>query len=81
MATVSDANSFRSKKRKINHQTSMDIGQSRQCLIFGHMGTVLIIILLKNRKLTDIGRRSMSAVGQYRTVKQDKWKRPLSVLT
>ena len=34
-------------------------------------------ILLQNRKFTDIGRRSLSAVGQYRTGKQDKWKRPL----
>ena len=34
-------------------------------------------ILLQNRKLTDIGRRSLSVVGQYRTGKQDKWKRPL----
>ena len=29
------------------------------------------------RKLTDIGRRSLSVVRQYRTAKQDKWKRPL----
>ena len=35
-------------------------------------------ILLQNQKFTDIRRRSMSAVGQYRTGKQDKWKCPLT---